>query len=127
MAMTGGPIKELGLAGRSFSVAEDAESNRKIGGDENELQMNGDATGRLIKTLVPWSADGLTVAVDDDNEDHEFLQNLVNRNTFFSITVGYANGSVWQGTGQIIGEVAYSSKKTTATVSLAGTGKFTQQ
>lgn len=127
MAAIGGPITGLGLAGRPFSVAEDAESNRKIGGDENEVQMNGDGTGRLIKTRVPWGADGLTVACDDAKEDHEFLQSLANRNDFFPITVTYASGFIWQGDGQIVGEVAYSSKNAVATIALQGVGEFTQQ
>lgn len=127
MAGIGGPIADLTLKGRYFSVAEDAESNRKIGGFENEVQMNGDRTGRLIKSAVPWGADGLTVACDDDNEDQEFLQNLANENGFFAITVGYVSGAVWQGDGQIVGEIAYSSKNATATVALKGTGIFTKQ
>jgi hypothetical protein len=127
MAGIGGPIADLTLNGRYFSVAEDAESNRKIGGFENEVQMNGDGTGRLIKTLVPWGADGLTVNVDDENGDQEFLQNLANLNDFFPITVGYVSGAIWQGNGQTVGELAYSSKNATATVALQGTGTFTKQ
>lgn len=127
MSGIGGPIGELTLSGRYFSVAEDAESNRKIGGDENEVQMNGDGTARLIKTVVAWSNDGLAVSCDDDNKDQEFLQSLADRKGFFDITVGYNNGAIWQGTGQIVGEIAYSSKNATATVALVGTGKFTQQ
>lgn len=123
----GGPITELSLAGRPFSVAEDAESNRKIGGDENEVQLNGDKTGRLIKSLVAWQADGLTVGYDDENGDHEFIQGLADRNDFFPIVVGYANGSVWQGDGQIVGEIAASSKNATIPISLSGVGQFTKQ
>lgn len=123
----GGPITELSLAGRDLSVAEDAESNRKIGGNENEVQMNGDGTARLIKTLVPWSADGLAINCADDDEVHEFLQGLADRNDFFPIVVGYASGAIWQGDGQIVGEIPYSSKNTTIPISLMGTGTFTQQ
>jgi len=127
MPATGGPIVGLSLSGRPYSVAEDAESNRKLGGDENEVQMNGDKTARLIKTLVPWMADGLTVSINDDNGDHEFLQSLADRNEFFDITVEYVSGAIWQGTGQIIGEIPYSSKNSTAPITLSGTGTFTQQ
>ena len=65
MTAVGGPIASVSLRGRYFSVAEDAESNRKLGGFKNEIQMNGDKTGRLIKSAVPWSADGLTLSCDD--------------------------------------------------------------
>ena len=127
MTAIGGPIVELTLSGRYFSVAEDAESNRKLGGFENEVSMNGDGTGRLVKSRVSWSADGLTVSCDDFNEDHEFLQSLADRNDFFAITVGYASGAIFQGTGQITGEIAFSSKQSTATVALQGTGTLTKQ
>ncbi|MCP4677090.1 MAG: hypothetical protein GY854_16560 [Deltaproteobacteria bacterium] len=127
MTAVGGPIIELSLSGRYFSVAEDAESNRKLGGTENEVSMNGDGTARLIKTRVPWSADGLTVSCADDNGDQEFLQNLADEKGFFAITVGYATGSIFQGNGQITGEIAFSSKQSTATVALQGTGTFTKQ
>lgn len=127
MPAIGGPIIELTLSGRYYSVAEDAESNRKLGGFENEVPMNGDGTGRLVKTRVAWGADGLTVACDDFNDDQQFLQSLSDRNDFFAITVGYASGSIFQGNGQITGEIAFSSKNATATVALMGTGTFTKQ
>lgn len=127
MPAVGGPIVGLTLSGRYFSVAEDAESNRKLGGFENEVPMNGDGTGRLVKTRVPWSADGLTVACDDDNDDQQFLQSLADRNDFFAATVDYASGSIFQGNAQIVGEIAFSSKQATATVGLMGAGTFTRQ
>ena len=127
MATVGGPIVELTLSGRYFKVAEDAESNRKLGGFENEVAMNGDGSARLVKTRVPWGADGLTVDCDDFNDDQQFLQSLADRNDFFAITVGYASGSIFQGNGQITGEIAFSSKQATATVALQGTGTFTKQ
>ncbi len=123
----GGPIGELSLAGRELSVAEDAESNRKIGGDENEIQMNGDGTFRIIKTKTGWQSDGLVVDCDDDNEVHEFLQNLANRKDAFPIVVGYASGAIWQGDGTIIGEIAYSSKNTTIPLTLGGGVGMTSQ
>lgn len=123
----GGPISALSLAGREVSVAEDAESNRKIGGDENEIQMNGDGTFRIIKTKTGWQTDGLVVDCNDDNEVHEFLQDLADRNDAFDIVVEYASGKIWQGKGTIIGEIAYSSKSTTIPLTLGGGVGFTQQ
>jgi hypothetical protein len=127
MAMVGGPIKGMSLGGRVVSVDEAAEISRGIGGDNNEVLMNGDETGRLIKTLVPWKEDGISAACDDDLELHEYIQGLANRNGFFPITTEYRNGSIWQGDGQIVGEILYSSKNTTITFNVAGTGRFTQQ
>ncbi len=128
MAAVGGSIQEIGLSGRTFAVAADAESQRKLGGFENEVMPNGDgATARLIKTRVAWMLDGITVEIDDDRGDHEFLQDLTNRNDYYAVTITYASGETYQGTGQITGETQTSSQSATAPVSLMGPGVLTRQ
>lgn len=127
MAAVGGSIESVTLDGRIFPVAADAEAQRKLGGFENEVQANGDGTARLIKTRVPLSIDGLTVEVDDDRGDHEFLQELSNRNDFFPVAITYASGNTYQGTAQIVGETPASSQNATAAVSLMGPGVLTKQ
>lgn len=123
----GGSIESVTFDGRTYAVAADAEVNRKLGGFENEVQSNGDGTARMIKTRVPLALDGLVLDIDDDQGDHEFLQELQDRNSFFPTTVTYASGKVYQGTAQIVGETQYSNQGTTATVSLMGEGKLTAQ
>lgn len=127
MAAVGGSIESVTLDGRIFPVAADAEAQRKLGGFENEVQSNGNGTARLIKTRVPLSIDGLTVEVDDDRGDHEFLQSLANRNDFFPVAITYASGATYQGTAQIVGEMQASSQNATAAVSLMGPGILTKQ
>lgn len=128
MTAVGGSIESVSLDGRLFSVAADADSNRKIGGSENEFQANGDgSTGRLLKTKVGWSVDGLTLSIDDTRADAEYLQDLQDGVDFFAISITYASGVTYQGTGQIVGETATSSQNTTGAVALMGPGKLTQQ
>lgn len=127
MPAVGGSIESITLDGRNFAVAADAESQRKLGGTENEVQANGDGTNRLLKTRVPLSLDGLTLSIDDANGDHEFLQGLADSNDFFSIAITYASGVVYQGTAQIVGEMQVSSANATASVSLMGEGTLTKQ
>ena len=124
---TGGSIESVGLDGRTFAVAADAEAQRKLGGFENEVQANGDGSARIIKTRVPLNLDGLTLNVDDDRGDHEFLQALADRKEFFPITITYASGAVYQGRATITGEMQASSQNTTASVSLSGPGVLTRQ
>lgn len=125
--MAGGSIESVGLAGRTFSVAADADSNRKLGGWENETQPNGDGTGRLIKARVAWLIDGLTLSIDDLRGDQEYLQDLKDRLDFFPIDITYASGAVYSGLGQVTGEEQTSSMSTTAAVTLSGPGKLTRQ
>lgn len=127
MPAIGGSIESVTLNGREFAVAADAEAQRKLGGFENEVQANGNGTARLIKTRVPLSLDGLTLEIDDDRGDHEFLQELSNSNSFFTLAVSYPSGATWQGTAQIVGETQASSQSATASVSFMGPGELTKQ
>lgn len=127
MPATGGSIESVTLEGRIFPVAADAESQRKLGGFENEVQANGDGTARLIKTRVPLSIDGLTVETDDDRGDHEYLQALADRKDFFAIAITYASGNTYQATAQLVGELPASSQNAMTAISLMGPGIMTKQ
>ena len=125
--MIGGSIESITLAGRTFSVAADAEAQRKLGGFENEVQANGDGTARQIKTRTPWSLDGLTVGIDDAQDDSQFLQDIQDGNDYVPVAITYASGEVYQGSGQIVGETQTSSQNATASISLMGSGVLTRQ
>ncbi len=127
MPAIGGSIESVALAGRLFPVAADAEAQRKLGGFENEVAANGDGSARIIKTRVPLSISDLTLEVDDDRGDHEYLQELSNRSDFFPIVTTYASGVSYQGTAIITGELTVSSQQQTAAVSLSGPGVLTKQ
>lgn len=127
MSAVGGSIESVNLSGREFAVAADAEAQRKLGGWENEVQANGDGTARLIKTRVPLSIAGLTIEIDDDRGDQEFLQDLADQNDFWALGITYASGNTYQGTGQIVGENPASSQSATAAIDLMGPGKLTKQ
>ncbi len=127
MAATGGSIDSVTLDGREFTVPFDVEIQKKLGGFENEIQANGNGTGRLIKTRTPWSIDGLTVEIDDTRDDQEYIQGLADRNDFYPIAVSFISGAVYQGTGQIVSDLQASSQSATASISLMGTGTLTSQ
>jgi hypothetical protein len=127
MAAVGGSIESITLAGRNFAVTADAESQRKLGGFEIEVQANGDGTARMIKTRVLLMIEGLTVEIDDDRADQEYLQELTNRNDFFPIVISYASGNDYQGSAQIVGETTASSQNASASISLSGPGVLTKQ
>jgi hypothetical protein len=127
MAAVGGSIESIILAGRNFAVTTDAESQRKLGGFEIEVQANGDGSARIIKTRVPLMLEGITVEIDDDRGDQEYLRDLTNLNDFFPIVISYASGSDYQGTAQIVGETTASSQNASASISLSGPGILTKQ
>ncbi len=127
MGAVGGSVESVTLDGRNFPIAFDADVSRKLGGFENEMMSNGDGTARIIKTRVPLLLDGLTLEVDDSRGDHEFVQELANRNDFFPIAISYASGDTYQGVAQISGETQSSSQSATIAVSLSGPGELTKQ
>ena len=127
MSAIGGSVQEVTIAGRSFAVAADAEGQIKIGGFENDVQADGGGTARMIKTRVPWNIDGLTLSIDDDNGDREFLQSTADGNSFVPIAITLAGGAVYQGSGQITAEFPTSTTNATAAVSLMGPGGLTKQ
>lgn len=127
MAAIGGSIESITLDGRTFSVPADAEATRKIGGWENEVQSNGDGTARLIKTRVPFLIDGLTISIDDTRGDAEYLQELQDGKDFFPVSITFASGITYQGTGQITGETGTGSQAATSSITISGPGNLTRQ
>jgi hypothetical protein len=127
MAAIGGSIESISLNSREFAVAADAEAQRKLGGFENEVMANGNPTARIIKTRVPLALNGVTIVVDDDRGDHEFVQELADSNEFFPIAITYASGETYQGEAQFTGELQASSQSTTMPINLMGPGKLTKQ
>lgn len=127
MAAVGGSLESITIGGREFPVAADVEAQRKLGGWENEMLANGNGTARQIKTRVSWSLEGIVVEVDDGRGDHEFLQDRADSFSLTAIALTYASGVVYQGEGQITGDMQASSQNASAAVSLMGSGKLTQQ
>lgn len=128
MTAIGGGYESVTINGRTFMVAADSDANRQSGGKVNEVQMNGQAlSARLIKTNTKWMVSGVNVSIDDDAGDHEYLQAQANLNGFFPISFTEASGLVWQGTGQITGEMSKSSQSATMPLEFSGPGVLTQQ
>jgi hypothetical protein len=127
MSGIGGSVESVVLKGRRFTVAGDADSNRKLGGFENEIEPNGDGSARVIKARMSWQIDGLALSIDDLADDLEYLQGLSDANELFTILISYASGARYEGQGQITGELQVASQNTTAPVTLKGSGKLTRQ
>lgn len=127
MAETGGSIESVTLDGNTYAVASDADVQMKLGGFENDVQANGDGSARQIKTRVPWSLADCQLSIDPATQDFEDLQNLADGQVFFPVTITEASGFIYQGQGQLTGELVKSLQNTVATVSIMGTGELTKQ
>ena len=92
MAAIGGSIQEVSIGGRIFPVAADADATRKLGGFSNEIQPNGDGSARKVMTRQAWEIGGLTLSLDADRGDHEYLQSVADAKSYVDITVTEASG-----------------------------------
>lgn len=127
MSGQGGSLQSISIKGRLFPVAADADTGRKIGGYEKEVQANGDGSARQIFTRVPWHLSAFQVDVDDDRGDQEFLQDIFDDPSWVALAATYVGDKVWQGSGTLTGELIFNNQSATATIEAMGRGKLTQQ
>lgn len=120
MAVIGGSVESVNIAGRNFGVPADTEVQIKLGGFENETQSNGNGSVRQIKTRVPAVLSGLMVEIDDDRGDHEFLQGLSDGSDYYPVNITLVNGKTFSGDLQIEGEFQRSTQSTTASLDMSG-------
>lgn len=126
-APIGGSIENVSIDNQLFAVAADADATMSLGGYSNEVQPNGDKTSRIIKTVIPWAITGLTLTVDDDAANQEFLQAIADGNSYVPCTIRMASQVTYQGTGTIVDNLERSTQSATVTVSLSGMGTLSQQ
>ncbi len=122
----GGSIESVTVKGRPFPVAADADASRKLGGFEADVQANGDGTARVVMTRVPWQLDGLSLEIDEDRGDQEYLQDIIDAKKFVPIEVTFCSGVTFRGSGIPSGELAVSSMNATAPLKFNGPGKLEQ-
>jgi hypothetical protein len=124
---TGGSIESVSFDNRLFKVAGDADSSRDLGGFTNEAQPNGDGSSRTIKTRKNWMIDGLALEIDNQQGDLEFLQERADSDAYFPVVVTYVDGSAYQGSGNVEGDLQDSSQNATAEVQFKGPFKLERQ
>lgn len=127
MSALGGSIEEVSIKGRGFAVAADADAARDVGGFTTEVASNGNGTARIIMTRKPWKVGGLSISIDDDRGDQEFLQDVIDAKAFVPMSVTLASGITYSGSGIIIGDLSSSSQSATCDVELSGAGKLEKQ
>lgn len=126
---TGGSIESVSINRRLFPVAADADSNRDLGGFTAEVQPNGNGSARKVLTRKPWMLDGLSLEIDDNRGDLEFLQEVQDGvyGEWVPIVVTYVTSISYSGIGTVEGDLQSSSQNATAPVQLKGPQKLERQ
>lgn len=128
MPAVGGTVRSISIEGQLFAVTADADTTLKLGGNEAEVQANGDASVRKILTRTPWMLAGVVVTVNPDEVHMETLQALMDSPGFVPITVTYASGDTYGAIGSIVGELQFNSQAGTAgPLSFSGPGEMEKQ
>lgn len=123
----GGSIYSVSIKNRSFTVAADADANRDLGGFTAEVQMNGDGTVRYVLTAKPWMVDGLTIEIEDDNDDQAFIQNIIDAGKAVPITMTDVFKNTYSGAGLVTGDLKKSTMSGLVPVTFSGGGKLDKQ
>lgn len=115
-------IASKGTAGSRTYKAKAGESYKMIlGGSENETRMNGDATGHPTSKKIPWSLKDVMLETAVLTDGIEFLQDAINDKALI-MTVTFADGKTYKGSGWIIGSVEEDTFEGYAPVSFEGPG-----
>lgn len=121
---SGGSIVRVSYDGRGFPVAADSDANVALGGKNNEIQMNGDGTYRAIQTRMPGMVGAVSLSIDRNKADLEFLQQRANdpgpEGNGYPFSIELVDGNVYQGRAVITGEVQMSTQNTTAPITFTG-------
>lgn len=122
---TGGSIESVTIGGLYYSAATDNDAQLKLGGYEKEIVSNGDGTTRTIMRRVPWMISDLELNCNSD--DLRNLQDVQNNPNDVPCTVTLVDGTVYQGTGSVVGELPKSTMNSTVSTGLSGPGELTPQ
>lgn len=124
---TGGSVNNITVNDRTFRVAADADPTRDLGGFSSEIKPNGDSTAREIMTRKVWKLEGITVEIDPNSDDQEFLQDLANVPGYYAISIELVDQTVYQATGKPVGDLQASSMDASMSLSLSGPGRLVKQ
>jgi len=123
---TGGSIQSIKIDGTEFAVTADNDATVMRGGYSSEHQPNGDnASARKILTSKLWKITGLQLSIDFSSADDTLLQNIANNTTDVAISIRLADDSERAGTGNIEGDMTFSTQSSTVSLDLAGPGDLT--
>ena len=115
-----GAMRSLTIKGRGFKVAHDGSGNKAMGGRNNEVAMNADASFRVIQTVMPGSFSDIQVESDASRGDQEYLQGLANDGLPVPVVATYASNVSYTGDLVITGEI--SKDENTGLISLSFQG-----
>lgn len=127
MTIIAGSVQECSIKSRIFQVPADTDVKLKLGGKTNEGIPLGSGRSYVKQTAMVGEISGLIVALDHDNDDLQFLQDIANGGGFVPVTVTFADGNTFAGNGQIGGDLEGSTDKSSVELKLFAETVFAKQ
>jgi hypothetical protein len=120
MTAQGGPLINISIAGRTFPVAQDSDPPRDIGGLQNDVEMNGDKTSRVVSEVMPGKIGPVAIVIDDANDDQQFIQTIKDEAQKVDCSAEYITGAIYYAQMAITDATEFAPKASTMEVTLKG-------
>jgi hypothetical protein len=117
MAIFSGPLEYAEIAGRRFEVDAGEDVELMLAGYSNESRPAGSGN-MLTKKVAKLGNITLPLVLDPLKQDLEFLQDVANRLDSVPVVAAFVIGTVYQGVGQIEGDLKYASQDGRADVEM---------
>jgi hypothetical protein len=121
MGVRAGDIRQFTYGGREFDVqGEDANVVINLGGYTAEVGLNGNQTPHVTKRSKKAVVSDVTISVDDNRKDLEFLQDKQNAAELVPLSITLASGVTYSGQMALVGDLQKSTGDGTATLTFEG-------
>ena len=127
MAISGGDLARVAIAGQSFSVASGSSGSIRLGGYKPTSRRMGDGSTIFTGELEDWSMSGMDLAIDASGGQLDFLQSTANALEAVPCEVELNDGTVYSGSGLVVDSYDYNTATTTVTLSMMGAGQLLKQ
>lgn len=121
----GGDIRQISIKGREMDPAPEGSCTFMVTGFNLETKITGNGRGVNTQTRKVAGIKGLSLSVDPDGKDQEFLQDVQNSGLFVPVNLTLASGKTYSGQLAVNGDLAASTSDGKVEVDLLGP-KFEQ-
>lgn len=117
---TSGPLESVSINKRRFPVDGEVTAAVSLPGFINEVKPNGDGSLRLIKSRKPGRANTIPIVMDNERGDLRFIQDVMDEKGFIPFSATEVDGTVLDGSGQIVEDPEKDTKEGTMEISYMG-------
>jgi hypothetical protein len=111
MAARGGDVRQYLISGREFDPVGGSSPTIILAGFVNENLPTGNGKIHTLSKRKLGGFDGGVISLDATRKDQEFIQNLINGQEAFNVSVTLSSGKTYSGSGKIEGDANFNSNE----------------